>query len=214
MRTFVSPARALFLALALCPAAANAQNIITTVAGGGTFSGPATSASFGEPFAVAQDGQGNLYVAAVSLSQVLKVDTSGNISLFAGNGSQAFSGDNGPATSASLSLPQGLFVDSAGNVFIADTGNARVRKVDTTGTITTVAGNGTFGFSGDQGLAVNASLRNPHGLTIDGGAIFSSLIRPTSEFDALTLRPGSLLLSRETAPGVSAVITARRPAPA
>jgi DNA-binding beta-propeller fold protein YncE len=82
------------------------------------------------------------------------------ISTVAGNGTQGFSGDNGPATSAQLNQPAGIAVDSAGNLYIADEGNNRIRKV-TNGVITTVAGNGTRGFSGDGGPATSAQLYFP-----------------------------------------------------
>src|SRR6201993_4521796 len=85
----------------------------------------------------------------------------------AGNGTSAFSGDNGAAAKASLSEPFGVAVDAVGNLYIADTSNHRIRKVDTSGMITTVAGNGTEGFSGDGGAATSASLNFPTGVTVD-----------------------------------------------
>src|ERR1700739_2163713 len=84
------------------------------------------------------------------------------IQTVAGNGTSAFSGDNGAATTASLSEPFGVAADAIGNLYIADTSNHRIRKVDTSGGITTVAGNGTEGFSGDGGPAIKATLNTPH----------------------------------------------------
>ena len=141
------------------------NGIITTVAGNGTpgFSGdngPAPSAQFYFPIGVAVDSAGNLYIA--DSDRIRKV-SNGMIATVAGNGTQGFSGDNGPAIAAQLYYPNGVAVDSAGNLYIADTYNSRVRKV-TNGVITTVAGNGTQSFSGDNGSATSAQLYNPHGV--------------------------------------------------
>jgi DNA-binding beta-propeller fold protein YncE len=148
------------------------SGIITTVAGGGTgyFSdgGPATSGSLVFVQGVAVDPAGNLYIADRYTMCIRKVSPSGTISTVAGNGLWAFSGDGGPATSASLSWPDGVALDVAGNLYIADTANNRVRKVSPAGIITTVAGNGTGGFSGDGGPATSASLYSPYGMALDG----------------------------------------------
>ncbi len=150
----------------------HATQTITTVAGSGTsgFSGdggPATSATLSVPGGVALDGTGNLFIADTQNQRIRKVDTGGTITAVAGDGNAAFSGDGGPATSASLNFPIGLVVDSAGNLFIADSTNNRIRKVDAGGTITTLAGNGTFGFSGDGGPATAANLAGPNGAVLD-----------------------------------------------
>jgi len=100
------------------------------------------------------DSAGNLYIADTSNNLIRKV-SEGVISTVAGTGTEGFSGDNGPATSAQLSNPVGVAIDSAGNLYLADTSNARVRKVSG-GVITTVAGNGGTGFSGDIGPATSA----------------------------------------------------------
>ncbi len=149
------------------------SGIISTVAGNGTAGfagdgGPATSASLNGPRDVFVDGLGNIYIADETNHRIRKVDTSGIISTVAGNGTQGFSGDGGPATSASLNNPRGVFVDVSGNIYIGDTNNHRIRKVDTSGIINTVAGNGTFAFSGDGGPATSASLNVPFGVFVDG----------------------------------------------
>ncbi len=151
----------------------NTLGIISTVAGGGFaefFSAGrlATDASLAGPTGVYVDGLGNIYIADTGSHRLHKVDTLGIISTVAGDGTAAFSGDGGPATSAWLSLPRGVFVDGSGNIYIADYNNQRIRKVDTSGIINTVAGNGTGGFSGDGGPATSASLNFPVGVFVDG----------------------------------------------
>ena len=148
--------------------------IITTVAGNGIagFSGdggPATNASLNDPRGVATDSAGTVYIADTGNCRIRQVDAmTGIITTVAGNGAVGFSGDGGPATSASLNTPRGVTKDSAGNVFIGDSYNNRVRRVDAmTGIITTVAGNGTEAFSGDGGPATSASLRTPWGVATD-----------------------------------------------
>ena len=150
----------------------DASGLITTVAGNGIWGfsgdgGPAIDASLAWPSDVFVDGAGNLFIADGRNNRIRKVDTSGLITTVAGNGTEGFSGDGGPATQASLAGPLSVFVDGAGNLFIADGGNRRIRKVDASGFITTVAGNGTQGFSGDGGLAINASL-GPVSVSGDG----------------------------------------------
>jgi uncharacterized protein (TIGR03437 family) len=161
----------------------DAHGNISTFAGGGSPAsigdgGPATSAylAFLGPHAgLAVDSAGNLYIADYIHGRIRKVDiASGNISTVAGNGTTtglgAFSGDGGPATSAGLNSPTGVALDSAGNIYIADYGNSRVRKVDTSGTITTFAGIGNSGASdsGDGGLATNAQLGQVYDVAVDG----------------------------------------------
>ena len=160
----------LFLTLGLARSA-NAQDIITTVAGGGPNNLPAVSANV-NPEGVAVDAAGNFYIADSVQDRVFKVDTSGQLTVVAGIGISGFSGDGGPATSASLALPTGVAVDGAGNLFIADRNNNRIRKVDTSGIITTVAGNGISGFSGDGAPATSAGLALPNGVAVDGSGNF------------------------------------------
>src|SRR5436309_3561826 len=139
-----------------------ADGVLSLIAGTGTsgFSGdggPAVSARLSYPGNLVVDGSGNLYIADWGNDRIRKVNTEGIISTIAGNGKERFEGDGGAATSASLNGPRGVAVDPAGNVYIADRGNSRIRKVDTVGLISTIAGNGTSGFSGDGGLATAAS---------------------------------------------------------
>jgi len=148
------------------------SGVITTVAGGGQYGslgdgGPATSASLTYPVGVAVDAAGNLYIAESVGNRIRKVSPGGIITTVAGNGTQGFSGDDGPATSASLYSPAGVAVDAAGNVYIADTYNTRIRKVSPDGIITTAAGRGGYKFAGDDGLATNASLNQPWGVAVD-----------------------------------------------
>ena len=139
------------------------DGIITTVAGNGDpqtryggDGGPATSAQLSVPMDVAVDPAGNLYIADTLNQRIRKVSPSGTINTVAGNGIQGLSGDRGFATSAELYYPQGIAVDSAGNVFATEF--TRVRRISPDGVITTVAGNGTQGYSGDGGPAISAQL--------------------------------------------------------
>ena len=160
-------------ALPLIPAAeAQTGWTITTIAGtgGGSFSGdggPAVRSQLREPRGVAVDGAGNLYIADTQNNRIRKVDSTGTITTVAGTGQYGFSGDGGPATAAQLANPHSVTVDGSGNLYIADGNNHRIRKVDSTGTITTVAGMG-FGFiSGDGRPATAARLDNPRGVALD-----------------------------------------------
>jgi hypothetical protein len=155
----------------------NLPNLIKTVVGTGarTFSGDggaATAAALDNPYGICLDAVGNLFIADYANNRIRKVDTNGVITTVAGSGpyypdSGGYSGDGGPATNALLNLPTSVTFDSAGNLFIADSFNSRVRKVATNGIITTVAGNGNAGFSGDNGPAVNASLSYPNYVKMD-----------------------------------------------
>jgi trimeric autotransporter adhesin len=145
---------------------------ITAYAGNGTpgysgNGGAATSAMLNTPVGVAVDKSGNLYIADQGNNVVRMVSTSGIISTFAGNGTQGYSGNGGPATSAQLNGPQGVAVDSSGNVYIADTLNSVIREVTPNGIIQTIAGTGIPGYSGDGGLAVAAQLGSPTSVGID-----------------------------------------------
>jgi trimeric autotransporter adhesin len=150
-----------------------AAGVISTVAGNGTagFSGDggqATSAQLNQPWGVAVDSSGNLFVADLMNNRVRKVTPDGTISTVAGIGNPGFSGDGGQATSAQLNLPAGLAVDRVGNLYIADSGNHRIRRVTPGGIISTVAGTGMAGFSGDGGDATLAEISRPTGVAVDG----------------------------------------------
>jgi sugar lactone lactonase YvrE len=129
----------------------------------------ATSARLRWPEAIAFDRAGNLYIVDGDSHRIRKVAPDGIITTFAGNGERGFSGDGGPATAATLRFPAGVAVDASGNVYISDQGNARIRQVNTAGVITTVAGNGIEGMSGDGGPAIQASLFEPERLAVDNG---------------------------------------------
>jgi len=154
---------------------AAATGIITTVAGNGRpayagDNGPATAASIAFPNGVAVDATGNLYIADYSNHRIRRIAAAtGIITTLAGNGSAADGGDGGPASAASLRWPAHVVVDAAGNVYIADSGNNRVRKVAfATGNISTVAGNGSKGYSGDNDQATSSMLNGPSGVALDG----------------------------------------------
>ena len=147
--------------------------IITTIAGigeGGSRGdgGPAVEAGVSAPEDVAVDGAGNLYIADSGNHRIRRVDTAGTITTVAGNGEEGFSGDGGQAVAAMLKRPTGVAVDRAGNLYIADFRNHRVRRVNAAGIITTIAGTGEGGFSGDNGPAVEASLHYPFFVAVDG----------------------------------------------
>ncbi|MBI4471634.1 MAG: hypothetical protein HY646_03135, partial [Acidobacteria bacterium] len=147
--------------------------IITTVAGTGEprflgDDGPSTAAALSAPSGVAVDIAGNLYIADTGNSRIRKVNANGIITTIAGNGDPGFSGEDVAATSAALNFPWGVAVDPAGNVFVADSENDRIRKIAAgTGIITTVAGSGVRGFGGDNGPATAATLNFPEALAID-----------------------------------------------
>ena len=149
-----------------------ATGIITTVAGNGLagFSGDggaATSAELNNPVYIAFDNGGNLYISDPPNRRIRKVNSLGIITTFAGTGTMGFSGDGGPASSAELYTIQGISFDKNDNLYIADIGANRIRKIDTFNIISTIAGNGSSGFSGDGGAATLATLYNPQDIAID-----------------------------------------------
>jgi sugar lactone lactonase YvrE len=140
------------------------DGIITTIAGDG---GPVTFARLSWPKDIAFDQSGNLYIADSGNSLIRKVDANGVISTIAGSGVAGFSGDGQLALSAQFNVPSGIAVGQNGSVYVSDTNNYRVRKIDPTGVITTIAGTGVAGFSGDGGPAVSAQLSYPTGIKVD-----------------------------------------------
>lgn len=157
---------------------AASDGVITTVAGTGVAgysgdTGPAPAARLNGPSGVALDAQGRVYVADSGNHRVRVIGTDGVISTFAGTGSIGSSGDLGAATAAQLSFPAAVAVDAVGQVVIADRGNNRIRLVDTSGQITTIAGSGSAGYSGDGGPATQAQLSSPYGVGVgDGGLVY------------------------------------------
>jgi uncharacterized protein (TIGR03437 family) len=147
------------------------SGVLSNVAGNGVQSysgdgGPAALAQLNGPASIAADAAGNLYFADSLNHRIRRITAGGRIDTVAGNGTQGFSGDGGPAVSAQLNNPLGVAVDTAGNLYIADTDNNRIRKVATNGTITTIAGNGNASFFGDETPALQASVHAPEGLVV------------------------------------------------
>lgn len=129
--------------------------------------GPATSAQLSWPKDIAFDKSGNLYIADSANNVIRKVDANGVITTIAGTGIAGFSGDGQSAINAQFSVPSGIGIDKDGNVYVSDTNNYRVRRIDPTGVVTTIAGTGVAGFSGDGGPAISAQLSYPTGIKID-----------------------------------------------
>jgi sugar lactone lactonase YvrE len=142
------------------------SNVLTIAFGFAGDGGGATKAQLAGPAGVAVDSSGNLYIATYADNRIRKVDSKNSISTFAGNSGYGFAGDGGPATSAQLSAPRGIAVDSGGNLYLADRWNNRIRKI-AGGTLTTIAGNGLGSFGGDGGSPLNAQLSAPDGVAID-----------------------------------------------
>jgi sugar lactone lactonase YvrE len=178
------------IALRLLAGGAASAQVVATIAGTDwsfpTTPLPATQAPLGSTYCMAMDANGNLYVADQDNSIVFRIAPDGTVTVAAGNGIHGFSGDGGPANMAALNGPVGLAVDAAGNLYSADNGNFRVRKVSN-GIITAFAGNGELGFSGDSGPAAAASLSEVNGLAVDNsGKVYivdtgNSVIRVVSK---------------------------------
>lgn len=148
------------------------QAIITTFAGTGAAGfagdgGPATAAQVNHPTALAVDSNGALLLCDTANQRIRRI-AAGQITTIAGTGSQGFSGDGGPATAADLDSPSGIAADATGNIYLADTHNHRIRLISSTGQITTIAGTGSAGYSGDNGPATAAELALPQGLALTG----------------------------------------------
>ena len=161
---------------------------INTIVGNGNagFSGDnglAINAQIDTPTDVAADKVGNVYLVDRNNNRIRKVNGSGIITTIAGNGTNGFSGDGGQAISAALSLPQSITLDSSGNIYFLDYGNGRIRKINTSGIITTIAGNGFHGYTGDGGNATEATFGNGNGIAADkAGNIF------IADFDNYVIR--------------------------
>jgi hypothetical protein len=163
------------------------SGVISTVAGSGQFGffgdgGPSTKAAMGQPTAIAVDSAGNVYFAdGLLASRVRKVTTDGTISTIAGTGTRGFSGDGGSALNAQLSNITGLAVDGAGNIFIADSANGRIRKADTSGNISTVVGGGTQIAVAD-GTSATTLRFTPSDIAVDLSGTFWFRMRPGPSF--------------------------------
>ena len=145
---------------------------INTVAGNGTPAysgdgGPATSASLSRPISCVMDNAGNLLISDFTNSRIRKVSPAGIITTIAGNGTPGFGGDGGPATAAIIQNPEKITVDGAGNIYFCDFYNQRIRKIDVSGIITTIAGTGAIGYTGDGGPATAATFWDPAGIALD-----------------------------------------------
>jgi len=180
----------------------NTSGVITTIVGNGAFGysgdgGAATAAELYEPQGVAVDGSENVYIADFNNNRIRKVNTSGVITTIAGNGTRGYSGDGGAATEAELSGPSGVAIDASGNIYIADAGNGRIRKVITSGVISTIAGNGTVGYSGDGGAATAAELFYPTSVAIDGSGnvyiadTYNNFVRKMNTIGVITTFAGN-----------------------
>jgi sugar lactone lactonase YvrE len=193
--------------------------IISTVAGTGIqgFSGDggrAISATLNRPTFVVVDPAGNLYITDSSNQRIRRVDLNGTITTFAGNGVAGFSGDGGLANGASLAFPLGMAMDKTGNLYVADANNHRIRRINPSGVITTIAGNGVEGFSGDLGPAISASLNYPEDVAIDGsGNLFiadsgNNRIRKVDSFGVISTTAGTIVngFSGDGGPSVDAVL--------
>ena len=155
-----------------CLRKVNTIGIVSTIAGTGYpgysgDGGPASAAQLSGPNGVVTDGSGNIYIAEYGNSVIRKINSSGVISTFAGNGTRGYSGDGGAANVAKLNSPVGIVIDRSGNIYISDNLNNRIRKIDSSGIISTIAGNGTPGYSGDGSAATLAALNGPWGISCD-----------------------------------------------
>lgn len=172
LRIAGAAAAAIAAGWAAAPAGAASNNIIVTYAGNGQAGsggdgGPATAAQLSTPSGVVLDNAGNVFVVDTAANRVRKVVTSGTISTVAGTGVPGFAGDGGPAIAAKLKAPTGLAMSASGVLYVADTGNNRVRRVAADGAISTIAGTGAVGYTGDAGPATAAKLSGPTGLALD-----------------------------------------------
>src|ERR1035438_65584 len=162
----------LILCLCVVSLCAQTPGTIETIAGNGSASysgdgGSAKLAALNVEVDVSADRAGNIFIADQFNNRIRKIATDGTISTVVGTGAAGYSGDGGPAVDAQINTPTGVFADIAGNLYIADVGNQRIRKVDPSGIITTLAGNGSKGYGGDGGPAVDASFYNAVRVVVD-----------------------------------------------
>jgi sugar lactone lactonase YvrE len=181
----------------------NPNGIVNTVAGNGTAGtagagGPATAAQLAQPTGMTIDNDGNIYIADYNASVIKKVTTSGIMTIFAGNGTEGFSGDGGPASQAKLYRPTAVAVDKEGSLYISDASNKVIRKVTKAGVITTIAGvPGRAGYAGDGGPATKALLTQPAGIAVDySGNVYiadpsNSVIRKVNPSGIITTFAGT-----------------------
>ena len=181
----------------------NSNGIISTVAGNGTAGtagdgGPATAAQLAQPTGMTIDNEGNIYIADFNSSVIKKVTPSGIMSIFAGNGTEGFSGDGAQAAQAKLYRPTAVAVDKDGNLYISDASNKVIRKVNKQGVISTIAGvPGHAGYAGDGGLATKALLTQPAGIAVDySGNIYiadpsNSVVRKINAAGVITTFAGN-----------------------
>ncbi len=155
----------IFLIFALCAHLFGQST--QTIAGGGPVNQPALQIGFCNPSGIAVDSSGNVYVSVFSSNQIWKIDSAGNVNLYAGNGTAAFSADGTLAVNAGLNGPQGLAFDTAGNLLVAESGANRILKISVAGIVTTVAGDGATNFAGDGGPAIAAELNYPVAVAVD-----------------------------------------------
>jgi trimeric autotransporter adhesin len=184
----------------------SATGIISTVAGGETRGfagdgGPATKAQLASPLRVAVDAKGSLYICDADNNSIRRVDPEGIITTVVGDRTTGYNGDGFKAIAAKLAIPNGIALDKSGNLYISDTNNSRIRKVDPEGIITTIAGNGTRGISGDGGLAISAQLVRPYNVAIDSvGNLYiadSNYIRKVTAAGVITTIAGNMMGGNE-----------------
>jgi YVTN family beta-propeller protein len=171
---------------------------VSTVAGGYVGDGPsALNAAIGGPYSSVYDSAGNLYISDFFMNRIRKVTPAGVISTYAGTGICGYNGDNIKSTKAMVCAPNGLALDAAGNLIVADGSNSRIRKISKSGTITTIAGNGVFGYSGDGGSALNAEIGQPFQLAYDAagnlyfGQVSNSVVRKVDTTGKITTFAGT-----------------------
>jgi uncharacterized protein (TIGR03437 family) len=175
---------------------AQTSGTIQTIAGNGAQNysgdaGPAIQAALNVPVDVSVDRSGNIFIADQFNHRIRKISPGGKISTVAGTGIAGFSGDNGPAVGAQINTPTGVFADNSGNLYIADVGNQRIRKVNAQGIITTIAGNGNKGYGGDGGPAIDASFYNAVRVAVDPSG--NVLVADQSNHRIRRITPGGII---------------------